>query len=193
MDKVKELMDESAMGVRDKDCNQAARLPETTDVYLFGEITDAEACKTVQMIDHIRLYGDKMRLWICSMGGDVGGALAIHDALKRFPGSEAIATGNCQSAALLVLLGAELRWATPNTIFFNHAIQALDRPDIEFPIGICLPAITQLAKFPLGYFDSYKAREWGLLTSLWTVGEKDATAAERSAEVRAAEARAGGA
>jgi len=154
MDKVKELM--------------------TEDIYLFGEITDAEACKMVQMVDRIRLYGDKVRLWICSMGGDVGGALAIHDALKRFPGSEAIATGNCQSAALLVLLGAERRWATPNTIFFNHGILAPDRPDVEFPVEMGFPAVKQLCRSPLGYFDSQQAIEYGLVGGLWCVQSVEA-------------------
>ncbi|HEV1286551.1 MAG TPA: ATP-dependent Clp protease proteolytic subunit [Bryobacteraceae bacterium] len=136
----------------------------TKDVFLFGQITDIGASEIVQAIEQMRHQGKKLRLWICSVGGDLGGALAIHDALTRDPQAEAIATGNCQSAALLVLLGAAKRWATGNTIFFNHAVRgALG----EFmPQEFTLPALEILEKLPKGMFGPDVAEKCGLLTAL---------------------------
>lgn len=135
----------------------------TEDIYLFGEITDGRAEFIVEQIDRSRMRGDRVRFWICSLGGDLGGALAIHDALQRAKGSEAIATGNCQSAALVAFLGAETRWATPNTIFMNHDVTA----DLghHLPDDLGLPALEWLKGLPKGTFGPAQARELGIIAT----------------------------
>lgn len=139
-------------------------LPATEEVYLFGEITDERAGWVVGQLACAQANGRRVRLWICSLGGDLGAALAIHDALQRFPGLEAIATGNCQSAALVAFLGAETRWATPNTIFHNHAITGTCGE--QFPPGVEMPALKALQQFPFGTFGADLAREYGLIAKL---------------------------
>lgn len=138
-------------------------LVATEDVYLFGEITDQRAEGILwEMADAVK-RGKRVRLWICSLGGDLGGALAIHDALQRTPGAEAIATGHCLSAALIVLLGAERRWCTPNTVFLNHAISGDDGQ--IWPVHVGLPILARLGAIRAGSFGPDLAREFGIV--LW--------------------------
>ena len=137
----------------------------SVNLYLFGEITDARAGSMVADIDG--LMNDEnaayrhLRLWICSPGGDLGGALAIHDCLKRHPDLEAIATGNCQSAALVAFLGARTRWATPNTIFHNHEV--VNELGQFLPQGFSLPALDLLKELPKGSFGPNEARACRLI------------------------------
>ena len=64
-------------------------------------------------------------LFLNSEGGSVHDALAIHDSLAN-RNATIIATGQCSSAAMLVLLAASSRYATPNCRFMTHAISAED-------------------------------------------------------------------
>lgn len=131
------------------------------EVFLFGELTDEKAAEIVRRIGRSMVQGDGLRLWICSVGGDVGGGLAIYDALGGHPDAEAIATGTCQSAALLAFLGAERRWCTPNTIFYNHSV----RSDLGqfLPAEFSLAALTRLEALPQGTFGPDEARKCGLV------------------------------
>jgi hypothetical protein len=141
--------------------NKQKEPPRQVEIYLFGEITDDRAGNIVMDIDEARKAGRPVRLWICSLGGDLGGALAIHDALKRAAGSEAIATGNCQSAALVAFLGAERRWCTPNTIFLNHDVRgALGE---HLPSHLELPALALLKELPQASFEPERARQLGIV------------------------------
>ena len=136
----------------------------TYAVYLFGEITDQRAAEIVQQIEEIRQRAGALRLWICSLGGAFGGALAIHDALRRFLGSTAIATGDCQSAALVAFLGAEHRFSTPNTIFYNHDV--VGYLGERFPGDLRLPLIAELTEIPKGWFGRDVAIQCGLLETV---------------------------
>ena len=131
------------------------------ELYLFGEITDEKAGEIVRALARTQAQERRVRLWICSLGGDLGGALANHDALRRCPRSEADATGNCQSAALVAFLGAETRWATPNTIFHNHAI--VGTKDESLALNCPLDALEQLQELPVGSFTPDEARQGGLI------------------------------
>ena len=141
--------------------NRTNVLPVLEELYLFGEITDAGAAETVRRIEEIRQRSGRLRMWICSLGGDLGGALAIHDALQRYPGSEAIATGNCQSAALVAFLGAERRFCTPNTIFLNHDI--VGAYGEIWPSGMHLPVVVELGAIRRATFGPDLAREFGIV------------------------------
>lgn len=131
------------------------------EIFLFGEISDNRAGWIVDQIDHARRAGSRLRVWICSLGGDLGGALAIHDALRRLPDSEAVATGNCQSAALVAFLGAHHRFCTPNTIFLNHDIEG--RFGEVWPIGLKLPVLDELGKIRRATFGPDLAKEFGIV------------------------------
>lgn len=142
----------------------APKMKKVEELYLFGEITDERTYFIVTDIDRARIARKSVRLWICSLGGDLGGAMAIHDALRRTPGSEAIATGNCQSAALVAFLGAERRYATPNTIFHNHEI--VGEGGEKLPVELESSAIFELRKYPQGSFGPKTASEFGLVLTV---------------------------
>lgn len=139
------------------------REQELCQLFLFGEITDDRAGMLVMEIERARKAGQRVRVWVSSLGGDLGGALALHDALQRSPGAEAIATGHCLSAALIVFLGAETRWCTPNTIFLNHAITGGDGQ--IWPLEVGLPILERLGAIRAGSFGPELARDMGLVAT----------------------------
>lgn len=136
---------------------------EQMELVVFGEI-NAEKVLAVQSGFAIAAgHKRSVRLWICSVGGDVGPALALHDLLARRPEVAVIATGECQSAALIAFLGASRRLATPNVIFLNHEITGV----VGFPEGLKLPAIARLRGCPMGFFDSEEALEAGIVQEIY--------------------------
>ncbi len=108
--------------------------------------------------------GWRLIVKVCSRGGDFSSALAMHDALGKRPETIVVATGNCMSAALLLLLAVpkSRRLATENTIFMNHAVANTD--GAELPPG--LPAMKLLEKLPLGVFGVQRAIECDLICGL---------------------------
>ena len=126
-------------------------------------------------------------VWICSRGGDVGAALAIHDAFRRHGNVTAIATGECQSAALLAFLGAKRRMATPNTIFLNHAIEG-ELAEV-FPEAMSLPAVEAMKRYDAGIFTSEEALERGVIEHIAIAESKEKPAGPEGPALQAETAR----
>ena len=103
-------------------------------------------------------------VWICSRGGEVGAALAIHDAFRRHGNVTAIATGECQSAALLAFLGAKHRMATPNTIFLNHAV--VGEGGEQWPEACAIPAIDEMRRWACGSFGAEEALKRAVIEAI---------------------------
>ena len=95
--------------------------------YLFGEINSESAAALIGAVDAGCLH-----ISINSQGGDIEDGLAIYDCLRRVPGISVEATGRCMSAAVLVLLGADCRLATPHTRFMLHAPFVSSYADVDF-------------------------------------------------------------
>ena len=126
-------------------------------------------------------------VWICSRGGEVGAALAIHDAFRRHGNVTAIATGECQSAALLAFLGAKRRMATPNTIFLNHAIEG-ELAEV-FPEAMSLPAVEAMKRYDAGIFTSEEALERGVIEHIAIAESKEKPAGPEGPALQAETAR----
>jgi len=88
-------------------------------LYLFEEITALSALKVRQAIDS----GEPITIWCNSPGGSVVDALSIYDSIVD-RAVTVIATGQCESAALLVLLAGARRCATPHCRFMYHGVTA---------------------------------------------------------------------
>ena len=88
-------------------------------LYLYEDITDETALRVREAVNNDEID----TIWLNSTGGDVTSALAIYDALigKQVT---VIGTGQVSSAAILILLAGEHRYATTHCRFLIHAIQS---------------------------------------------------------------------
>ena len=154
---------------------------ERMEALVFGEINAERVLQVQSALAIAAGHKRPVRVWICSMGGDVGAALALYDLFRRRPDVEVIATGECQSAALIAFLGAHQRRATPNVIFLNHAITGdAGMAAMEFPAGLKMPAIEVLKTCPQGFFDVSDALETEVVHGIF---QGDAVAAPRQVGV----------
>ena len=126
-----------------------------TVIRIFEEITPGLALRVMDALNAADDEGAAVTVWICSRGGDVAAALAMHDAFRRRRGLVAVATGECQSAALLAFLGARQRLATPNTIFMNHRISGVEGEC--FPEDCRIPAAELAGTYGTGLFGAEEA------------------------------------
>jgi ATP-dependent Clp endopeptidase proteolytic subunit ClpP len=96
----------------------------TGEIYLIGEIDDEKVNDVIQRIQFLDRIGQHIVLYISSPGGLALSAVAIYDILKTVNVKVfTIASGYCQSAALIVFLGGDVRCATPHTRFMIHSGQ----------------------------------------------------------------------
>jgi ATP-dependent protease ClpP protease subunit len=86
-------------------------------LYIFSEVTSDVALSVRAAINEDRLDN----IWLCTPGGDVAAALAIYDALVG-KGITVIGTGQVSSAGIIILLGGDRRYATPNTRLLVHPV-----------------------------------------------------------------------
>lgn len=93
-------------------------------LYLSGDITPEQA----ELINAHIYNGFTGTLIINSQGGDVYSALAIYDALRYSGKMNTAGTGVVGSAATLVLLGGQKRFASENTRFLIHPPVLLSNP-----------------------------------------------------------------
>jgi ATP-dependent Clp protease protease subunit len=91
-------------------------------LYLMEEITPELASVLVPAIGRMAAQSpDPIELTICSPGGDVPSALAIHDAIRLSKAPViTIGTGEVCSAAVLLLASGRGRWATPTCWMMHH-------------------------------------------------------------------------
>jgi len=85
-------------------------------LFLIGDIDAKNAAFVLRGL----ASGKESLLILCSNGGELGFASAIHDEIRNHPEVAVRASGMCHSAAVFVLMAAEKRVATPNTSFQVH-------------------------------------------------------------------------
>jgi len=95
-------------------------------VYLWGPITEETARRCAWWLHWAEehSYADPLYLWICSPGGDLYQALALHDivdGLKRDVCT--VAVGWTASGGVLVLQAGSTRYAMPGTWLMIHEVQ----------------------------------------------------------------------
>jgi ATP-dependent protease ClpP protease subunit len=136
------------------------------EILVFGTIEEDVARDFLIELRECRSDGFIPLVKICSGGGDLTAAMAMHDALadEDWPNTGVIATGRCMSSALAVLLGVPLghRRATPNTVFMNHAVANVDSANLPEDI----PVMEEMAALPLEVFGTKRAIEIKLIAGL---------------------------
>lgn len=88
-------------------------------LYLFDRISLEMAAGVIEVIQ--TTVHKQIRVFLSSEGGSLGAGLAIYDAL-RTKDATIIATGCCESAAMLILQAGKTRLATPNAYFLVHEV-----------------------------------------------------------------------
>jgi ATP-dependent protease ClpP protease subunit len=130
---------------------------ERREILVFGTIEEDVARDFLMELNQCRADGFIPLVKICSGGGDLTAAMAMHDALadEDWPNTGVIATGRCMSSALAVLLGVPLvhRRATANTVFMSHAVQNVDSRDLPDD----LPVMKEMAEIPCEVFGPTRA------------------------------------
>lgn len=94
--------------------------------YLFGEVNYQSVQDVIQDIDNLNASKSykSLQLSLCSFGGFSLPAFALYDSIKNSKkGVEIIATGTCQSSALLILQAGHTRYATAHTLFMIHHLK----------------------------------------------------------------------
>jgi ATP-dependent protease ClpP protease subunit len=125
---------------------------KNVNIFAFGPVDADLAERVLWGLEDAAADKRPAKVWICSHGGDVGAALALHDALLRHHVT-AIATGSCMSAGLIAFLGGWVRVATPGTIFFNHEVESLvEGQDIPVDVDAGVPVLARLRELPQGIF-----------------------------------------
>lgn len=94
---------------------------------------------------------DHLRITLCSDGGEVPPALAIHDAIKAYNDVRVFSFGLCASAAVLIQQGAAVRTCSPNCHFLVHPVTATtDAPDIKEIEAYFNTVVTKLVSARVG-------------------------------------------
>jgi len=102
------------------------------NTYLFGEITFESIKAVIEALDDAmadETYTE-LHIRISSCGGLLYPSLALYDYIQASKKPVTIiATGACQSAAILILQGAKKRVATVNTTFMVHELEScIEKP-----------------------------------------------------------------
>lgn len=189
------------MTIKDKDKNQIEiALEYGVDVlgrriFLHGDVDEeivGYAIRGLYLLADIS--EDPVELFICSYGGELDDAFALHDVTRtvRCP-VHTIALGKCMSAApILVACGAKGgRWASENTTFMLHDIALSVIEDNPANIAVYAELgkdySRRYAKLMASYteknarhwttltsgktdryFGSEKALEWGVIDGIWS-------------------------
>lgn len=107
------------------------------NAYLFDEVNYQTVKDVIVDLHNAKedVEIEKVVITLCSWGGYYYPAFALFDCMKSYPKEiEIIATGVCESSALLILQGATKRIATQNTIFLlhqtNHSLENRNISDV---------------------------------------------------------------
>lgn len=136
------------------------------EILVFGTIEEDSARDFLMELRECRIDGLIPIVRICSGGGDLTAAMAMHDAIldEDWPNSGVIATGRCMSSALAVLLAVPLshRRATPNTVFMSHPVANVDSANLPDD----LPVMKEIAALPCEVFGPTRAIAIKLIAGL---------------------------
>lgn len=89
-----------------------------------GEINDAAQSLFIRsLIKMSDISSDPIDIYFSSEGGDIYNGLAIYDAMRACKCKiRMFASGKIMSAGIIIFLGANERYATPNTRFMVHSV-----------------------------------------------------------------------
>ena len=108
--------------ILDQDCKKSKR-----EIYIFGEINDQIAKKTIKKIKSLNEDNSlPIRIIINSPGGGIIDSYAIIDEIKNSKSIiETVCQGGCMSSAALILMSGNTgsRFATENSIILIHPIR----------------------------------------------------------------------
>jgi ATP-dependent protease ClpP protease subunit len=141
-------------------------MQERREILVVGTIEDEAAREFLVELAEAEKDGWDALVKVSSRGGDLASAFAMHDALALFKKDAIVlATGQCQSAALLLLFAVPVarRYATENTIFLNHKV--LNQDAVELPP--VAPVMENLAKLREGFFGAKEAIEAEFIYGVW--------------------------
>ena len=164
-------------------------------IFLHENVTEGSvglAIRGLYFLDS--MANRKIELFVASYGGLLDDAFALYDAMSQCRSEiHTVAIGKCQSAAPLILLGGDVRWAGPNCQFMLHDV-SLDGSD-EPMMPDQLEAHTKAAKASMdnyaallgertnrekafwkrkfakradSFFTAEEAQEWGIVHHLWS-------------------------
>lgn len=97
-------------------------------IYLAGEVNSQMYLDLMKKLDETI---GKVEVSINSPGGGLCSGMAMYDRLKQIEDCTVTATGDCSSAALIVLQAGKFRWATPHTSFLIHLSSVVPNCDCD--------------------------------------------------------------
>lgn len=86
-------------------------------IYLFGDVNAEMALNVAYRLDK---NPKRANFLLHSPGGELTAAFSIYDRIRTLPKSMVTATGQCASAATVILQAGRVRRATPTTQFMFH-------------------------------------------------------------------------
>lgn len=98
---------------------------DTRAVLISGEISEQVANSVIAQMQQLQVDDPDapIRVYVNTVGGDATNAFAIYDWMRCLSNPIiGIAYGRCSSAGLPILMGADLRIATPRCRFFYHEV-----------------------------------------------------------------------
>ena len=99
--------------------------PDSRAVLIAGEIDETVANTVIAQMQqlHVDAPGEAIRVYINTIGGDAASAFALYDWMRCLTTPViGVAYGRCSSAGLPILMGADLRLASPRCRFFYHEV-----------------------------------------------------------------------
>lgn len=99
--------------------------PDNRAILIAGEINEHVANTVISQMQqlHINSQEETISIYVNTVGGDAASAFAIYDWMRCLNAPiVGIAYGRCSSAGLPILMGADLRLATPRCRFFYHEV-----------------------------------------------------------------------
>ena len=98
---------------------------ESRAVLIAGDIDETVANTVIAQMQqlHVEAPGEPIRVYVNTLGGDAASAFALYDWMRCLDNPViGIAYGRCSSAGLPILMGADLRLASPRCRFFYHEV-----------------------------------------------------------------------
>lgn len=98
---------------------------DTRAVLISGEITEEVANSVIAQMQQLQTDNPEapIRVYVNTIGGCAASAFALYDWMRCLSNPIiGIAYGRCSSAGLPILMGADLRIATPRCRFFYHEV-----------------------------------------------------------------------
>lgn len=106
--------------------------PARRNLAFWGDVTQQSVLPIIsQIVELEHRANEPIKIHLNTDGGSLTAALALYDVMRMVKSEIVItATGMCASAGLIILAGADKRYATKNAQFFYHQPIMQNGPDI---------------------------------------------------------------